>query len=231
MQHTRWRINKLGIIKCVTVPVCFSAHRDIKRTDDRSKNDNKCNSRHKPGCRCVRHISTKSASNVAKVSTNKQLITAELHWRSTPPLPGKVLKTCDAHLQCCPRATGWAGLGYNQVAYLFGVSGRLKTAERICTDRQPCHTAHQTRDRSGNIHALLHGLVFGYFFILIPNHALISPVAVTPFGCATTESLNLNLTGQNKLLTVGCVYKLNSKHSNGPCQTLACIQTDNLNIS
>jgi hypothetical protein len=88
------------------VPVCFSAHRDIKDTDDSSKHYNKCNSRQKPGCRCVRHISTKSARNVAKVSTNKQLITAELHWRSTPTLPGYVLKPRDAHLQCCPRATG-----------------------------------------------------------------------------------------------------------------------------
>jgi hypothetical protein len=59
-------------------------------------------------------------------------------------LPGKVFKTRDDHLQCCPRATGWAGLCYKQVAYLFGVSGRLKSAERICTVTQ--HTRHATAE-------------------------------------------------------------------------------------
>jgi hypothetical protein len=52
------------------------------------------------------HKISQQCSKGLHKQTNKQLVTAELHCRSAPTLPGKVFKTRDDHLQCCPRATG-----------------------------------------------------------------------------------------------------------------------------
>jgi hypothetical protein len=78
------------------------------------------------------------------------------------------------------------------VAYLLGDSGRPKTdkvlqnASANTASRVTLHARHRDRHiiSRGNIHALLQGLFVGHVFILIPNHALLSPVGVMPFDFA-----------------------------------------------